>query len=38
MAIHWTEAQIEEIVKAVMANVAAAPKASEGTYSSTSYA
>ena len=38
MAIHWTEAQIEEIVKAVVANVKTAPKAAEGTYSSTAYA
>ena len=38
MAIHWTEAQIEEIVKAVVANVTTAPKAAEGTYSSTHYA
>ena len=38
MAIHWTEAQIEEIVKAVVQNVAAAPKTVEGTYSATHYA
>ena len=38
MAIHWTEAQIEEIVKEVLANVTAAPKTVEGTYSSTAYA
>ena len=38
MAINWTEAQIEEIVKAVVASVATSPKASAGTYSSTEYA
>ena len=37
MAINWTEAQIEEIVKAVIANVKTENKAPVGTWSSTAY-
>ncbi len=37
MAINWTEAQIEEIVKAVIANVKTETKAPAGTWSSTAY-
>ena len=37
MAINWTEAQIEEIVKAVIANVKTESKAPVGTWSSTAY-
>jgi len=38
MAINWTEAQIEEIVKAVIANVKTEATAPSATWSSTSYA
>ena len=37
MAINWTEAQIEEVVKAVIAGVKTEEKKASGTWSSTAY-
>ena len=37
MAINWTDAQIEEIIKKVVAEIGGAPKASAPEYSSEGY-